>query len=169
MSTKSRESSGSSGATSVKWDETGLQTVKEICRKDKEDRSRVKEKEKDGKEKQKSKKFKSVKSEKDSTRNLSGLRRRTPLGAISPGALSERKGDETEQPPLTPVLRIEAAIEDEHEDHEAQVRDAPVEIPVKRMHRPVSEYPFGQSRSKATYEADDGEILCLCLTYVKCN
>ncbi|KAG6379006.1 hypothetical protein JVT61DRAFT_13297 [Boletus reticuloceps] len=67
MSTKSRDASDSSGAASVRWDEVGLQTVKEIRQK-KETRRKEKEKEREkeeSKEKKKSKKSKS-KSSKDS-------------------------------------------------------------------------------------------------------
>ena len=154
MSTKScvsRQSSGSSGAASVRWDEAGLQTVKEIRRKDKEARSKEKEKA-ESKEKKKSKKSKNGK---DSTQHTSDSRKRTPLSAVFPGAVSER---ETRQPSVMP---IEEAIVDRHglEQHEAEVENSLMETPVKRVRpRPVSEHLLGRSRPKPFYEGDDGEI-----------
>ena len=153
MSTKSRESSGSSGATSVRWDEAGLQTVKEIRRKDKESRSKEKE--------SKEKKSKKSKSGRDSTRKSSDSRKRTTLAAIFPGTVSEREKDATEQPPATPIVTIQEATVDGHgfEQHEAEVVDSPTETPMKRVRpRPVSEQPLGRSRPKPFYEGDDGKI-----------
>ncbi|KAH0838886.1 hypothetical protein J3R83DRAFT_7313 [Lanmaoa asiatica] len=146
----SRESSGSSGAASVRWDEAGLQTVKEIRRRDKETRSKEKE---ESKEKKKSKKSKSGK---DSTRKSSDSRTRTPLAAIFPGVVSEH--DEREQPPMTPVVTIEEATVEEHKlgRYEAEARDSPLETPTKRERpRPLSEQLLGRSRPKPFYEGDD--------------
>ncbi|KAG8220621.1 hypothetical protein J3R82DRAFT_2877 [Butyriboletus roseoflavus] len=155
MSTKScgsRESSGSSGVASVKWDEAGLQTVKEIRRKEKETRSKEKE--------EKKKKLKKSKSGKDSTRKSSDSWKRSPLAAIFPGVVSER--DERERPPVTPVVAIEEATVDGHElgRHEADVGNSPMETPVKYVrHRPVSDQPLARNRPKPSCEGDDGEIL----------
>lgn len=159
MSTKSRESSGSSGsgAASVRWDEAGLQTVKETRRKEKEARRKEKEKEKEkeeSKEKKKSKKSKS-KSSKDSTRKSSDSRKRTPLSAIFPGSVSEREEDETQLPSITPILTIEEATVDGHGDHESESVNT---TPVKRVRpRPVSEQSLGHGRPKPYYEGDEGE------------
>ena len=165
MSTKSRQSSGSSGAASVRWDEAGLQTVKEIRRKDKEARSKEKEKEKaESKEKSKEKKkSKKSKSGKDSTRKSSEIRKRTPLSAIFPGTIASERKVETEQPPLSPILIIERATVDGHglEQHEAEAENSPMETPQKRVRpRPVSEQLLDRSRPKPFYEGDDGEISC---------
>lgn len=159
LSTKSRQSSGSSGAASVRWDETGLQTVKEIRRKDRESKRKEKEeimeKEKNPEEK-KSRKLRSVR---DPTRKLSNGRKRTALAAIFPGTVSEREENATEQPPATPIITIEGATVDGHEN-EADTVFPPTETPVKRVRlRPVSEQRLSKSHAKPQYEGDDGKIV----------
>ena len=165
MSTKSRgsrESSGSSGAASVRWDEAGLETAKEIRRRDKETRRREKEQEKEEK-KEKKKKSKKSKSSKESTQKLSDSRKRTPLSAIFPGIVSERKEVKTEQPPETPILNIQRTVDGYGpEQHEAEAESSPLVTPVKRVrHRPVSEQALSRSRPKPIHEGGDGEFLLL--------
>lgn len=153
-SSGSRESSGSSGAASVRWDEVGLQTVKEIRRKDKEARSKEME---ESKEK---KKLKKSKSGKDSARKSLDSRKRTPLAAIF---VSEREEDERDQPRVRPIVTIEEATAVGHElgQYEAEAGDSTMDTPVKHVcPRPVSEQPLARSRPKPFYEGDDGKILC---------
>lgn len=155
MSTKSsgsRESSGSSGAASVRWDEVGLQTVKEIRRKDKETKN--KDKETRSKEKDEKKKLKKTKSGKDSSRKSSDSRKRTALAAIFPGIVAER------ELPITSI--VEGTTVDGHElgRYEAKAGDSPMETPMKYVRpRPVSEQPLARGRPKPLHEGDDGEIL----------
>ncbi|KAF8425040.1 hypothetical protein L210DRAFT_3489659 [Boletus edulis BED1] len=148
----SRESSGSSGAASVRWDEAGLQTAKEIRRKEKEARSKEKAREKEeSKEKRKSKKSKTSE---DSTRKSSDSRKRTPLSAIFPGIASERE-DGTEHQPATPTVGVY-----EHEQHRAEVGNSPMETPVKRARpRPVSEQPLDRTQPQAFYEGDGDNVV----------
>ncbi|KAF9235707.1 hypothetical protein BU15DRAFT_89481 [Melanogaster broomeanus] len=140
-------SSGSSVATSVRWDEAGLETVKEIRRKDKESRS---------KEKQKEKKSKKSKTGKDSDRKTSDSRKRTPLAAVFPGTLSEREEEEMQR--AAPTVTIEEATVDEHRMEQESASTA--ETPMKRSRaRPLSEQLLGRSRPKAFYEGDDGNAV----------
>ncbi|KIK98105.1 hypothetical protein PAXRUDRAFT_725108 [Paxillus rubicundulus Ve08.2h10] len=141
----SRGSSGSSVAASVRWDEAGLQTVKEIRRKDKESRSKDKSQDKS----------KKCKTGKDSNRKSSDSRKRTPLAAVFPGTLSEREEEEVAQRPVAPIVTIQEATVDGHgtEEEESVLS---METPVKRARaRPVSEQLLGRSRPKAIYEGDD--------------
>jgi len=160
MSTKScvsRESSGSSGTASVRWDEAGLQTVKEIRQKDKEARRKEKEKAKEkAKEEKQEKKSKKSKSSKDSTRKSSDSRKRTPLSAIFPGTVSEREEDEAEQSSVINIARIEEVTVDRHQRGLHEVEE-PMATPVKHV-RHLSEQPLGRGRPKPYYEGDDGEI-----------
>ncbi|KAF9219060.1 hypothetical protein BS17DRAFT_439592 [Gyrodon lividus] len=138
-------SSGSSVAASVRWDEAGLETVKEIRRMDKE--SRRKEGQRD--------KSKKSKMRKDSSRKTSDSRKRTPLAAVFPGTLSEREEEEMTSQHVAPIVTIEEATVDGHwmGDEESA---APMETPVKRARaRPMSEQLLGRSRPKAMYEGDD--------------
>ena len=156
----SRESSGSSGTASVRWDEAGLQTVKEIRRKEKESKSKEsKRKEEESKEKKKSKKSKIAK---DSTRKLSDSRKRTPLAAIFPGTVSERGEEIAEQLSAMPDPMTEKATSDRDEfgHHKPEAVDPTTETPVKRVRsRPMSEQPLDRSRPKPLYEGDDGNIV----------
>jgi len=70
---------------------------------------------------------------------------------------------ETEQPPVTLIVIIEAATVDRHglERHETKAENLLVETPGKRVRpRPVSEQLLDQSRPKPFYGGDDGEISC---------
>ncbi|KAH7884200.1 hypothetical protein F5I97DRAFT_1671717 [Phlebopus sp. FC_14] len=141
-------SSGSSVAASVRWDEAGLETVKEKRRKEKEG--------KEGTKKEKEKKSKKSKSGKGSSRKTSDSRKRAPLAAIFPGTLSEHEEEEVSPHPVTPVVTIEEATVDGHESVEDE-SVVSVETPVKRARpRPMSEQLLGRSRPKAIYE-EDGE------------
>ncbi|KAG9307943.1 hypothetical protein JVU11DRAFT_12818 [Chiua virens] len=146
MSTKSsgsRESSGSSAAASVKWDEVGLETVKEIRQKDKKARRNEKEECK--------KKSKKSKSTKDSTRKSSSDgQKRTPLAALFPGIVSGREQDVTEQPPIATSAIQGATVDGE----------SPTETPGKRVRpRPMSDQPLGRSRPQPIHEGDDNDAV----------
>ncbi|KAF8839757.1 hypothetical protein BDN67DRAFT_736710 [Paxillus ammoniavirescens] len=141
----SRGSSGSSVAASVRWDEAGLETVKEIRRKDKESRSKEKNKDKS----------KKSKTGKDSSRKSSDSRKRTPLAAVFPGTLSEREEEEVAQQPVAPIVTIQEATVDGHGTEEEESALS-METPVKRARaRPMSEQLLGRSRPKAMHEGDD--------------
>ena len=139
----SRESSGSSGTASVKWDEAGLQTVKEIRRKDRESRS---------KEKKKSKKSKSGR-DSTSAGKLSDSRRRTPLAAIFPG--SGRGEDVVESMVIVDQTTVDGC---EYTLHGTGDVNPPTQTPRKCVRpRPVSEQPLGRNRPRPFYEREDGE------------
>jgi len=118
MSGGSGESSNSS--VSVRWDEAGLQTVKESRRMECESKSAVK------KEKEKEKSKKRSKSGKEKSRKASDGRKRKPLVAIFPGTLSEREEEEAATNPVTPIVMIEEAT------IEGCSGDLLTETPVKR-------------------------------------
>ena len=139
-------SSNSGSSASVRWDEAGLETVKENRRMERESKNAAK------KEKEKSKK--KSKGEKDSARKLSDSRKRKPLTAIFPGTLSERE-EEGDAPPLTPIVTIEEAT---MEGCSGDEDISPTETPGKRPRsRPMSEHLLGRSRPKAIYDDGDGE------------
>ncbi|KAG1847994.1 hypothetical protein C8R48DRAFT_779063 [Suillus tomentosus] len=126
-------SGGSSGGCSVRWDEVGLETVKEVRRKERA------LKEKDSTKEKKTK----------GTRKSSDSRKRTPLSAVFPGELSDHEGEgmKEEEVPTVPLVTIEEATVDGHSD---------LETPVKRARlRPLSEQPLGRSRPKAMYEDEN--------------
>ncbi|KAG6330873.1 hypothetical protein ID866_8216 [Astraeus odoratus] len=149
MSTSSCVSGGSSNSSvSVRWDEAGLETVKENRRKERESKSVAK----------KEKKSKKSKSGKDSSRKVSDGRKRKPLAAIFPGTVSEREEEEEVQKPVTPILTIEEATVDGHGTVDDDM--PPMETPVKRSRvRPTSEQLLCRSRPKAIY--DDGDDIAV--------
>ncbi|KAG1854418.1 hypothetical protein DFJ58DRAFT_787853 [Suillus subalutaceus] len=124
----------SSGGCSVRWDEVGLETVKEVRRKERALKEKDSSKEKKTKE----------------TRKSSDSRKRTPLSSVFPGRLSdheEGEGVNEEEASTLPIVTIEEATVDGHSD---------VETPIKRVRqRPVSEQLLGRSRPKAMYEDEN--------------
>ncbi|OJA11619.1 hypothetical protein AZE42_05475 [Rhizopogon vesiculosus] len=125
-------SGGSSAGCSVRWDEAGLQTVKE-----------VRKKERALKEKDSIKKGKKSKE----TRKSSDSRKRTPLAAVFPGGMSEPQDDDDVAAPL--IVTIEEATVDGHGQSD-------LETPIKRARpRPMSEMLLGRSRPKAMYEDEN--------------
>jgi len=135
-------SGGSSAGCSVRWDEAGLQTVKEVRMKE-----RALKKEKDSTKKEKKSK---------GTRKTSDSRRRTPLAAIFPGALSDPQDNDEERheegAAAPPIVTIEEASVDGHGQSD-------LETPMKRPRpRPMSEMLLGRSRPKAMYEDENGAL-----------
>jgi hypothetical protein len=117
----------------VRWDEAGLQTVKE-----------VRKKERALKEKDSTRKGKKSKE----TRKSSDSRKRTPLAAIFPGGMSEPHDDDVVASP--PIVTVEEATVDGHGHSD-------LETPIKRARpRPMSEMLLGRSRPKAMYEDENG-------------
>ena len=143
-STDSRASSGSSAA-SVRWDEHGLETVREQRKKEREAKRQTDEKS-------------DKRSSKESRRSSEG-RRRTPLSSIfaqQPGTPPKRHS--------YPIVTIEEATSDGHggseEDEvlqEVPQREEPAATPVKKARlRPLSEQLLGRSRPRPTHEDDEG-------------
>jgi len=133
-------SGGSSAGCSVRWDEAGLQTVREVRMKE---RALKKEKDSTKKEKKKSK----------GTRKTSDSRRRTSLAAIFPGALSDPQDNDEERheegAAALPIVTIEEASVDGHGQSD-------LETPMKRPRlRPMNEMLLGRSRPKAMYEDEN--------------
>ncbi|KAF9258752.1 hypothetical protein L218DRAFT_711641 [Marasmius fiardii PR-910] len=146
-STTSRESSGSSAA-SVKWDEEGLETVKELRRKEKESKRRSQEEET------------KRKVDRESRRN-SEERKRTPISDVFPEVFGNGEHPESPEAPSVvssrrgpPLLTLEEATSDGHGRSDD---DIPLTTPSKRVRpRPVSEQLLMRSRPRAIHE-DDGE------------
>ncbi|KAI6028122.1 hypothetical protein EDC04DRAFT_164044 [Pisolithus marmoratus] len=148
-STASGASSNSS--VSVRWDEAGLETVKENRRKERENKKTAKEKDK---------KSKRSKNEKDSNRKVSDSRKRKPLAAIFPGTLSEHEEEGAAPGPFPPIVTVEEATVEECSVDEATLS---TETPVKRTRlRPMSEQLLSRSRPKAIYDdGDDNAVMSL--------
>jgi serine/arginine repetitive matrix protein 2 len=133
-------SGGSSGGCSVRWDETLLETVKEVREKE-----RALKKEKGSTKKGK---------KSQETGKTSDSRKRTPLAAIFPGGSSECRDTEEELhgegAAAPPIVTIEEASSDGHGQSD-------LETPMKRARpRPMSEMLLGRSRPKAVYEDENG-------------
>ncbi|TFK33165.1 hypothetical protein BDQ12DRAFT_448473 [Crucibulum laeve] len=158
-SSASRGSSNSSGAASIRWDEEGLETVKEQRRKERKERE--KEKRAEGRE----------------SRHSSEGRRRTPLSEVFPDMQRRASGESQMQKKKYPILMIEEATADGHgsfedcslhEDSEdgdgarEEQKAAPAATPVKRARpRPMSEQLLGKSRPRPMYESEDGVLSIL--------
>ncbi|KAG7090453.1 hypothetical protein E1B28_009569 [Marasmius oreades] len=146
-STTSRESSGSSAA-SVKWDEEGLETVKELRRKEKE--SKRKSQEETG--------TKSKGKVDRESRRTSEERKRTPISDVFPEAFDSVQTLNSSAAPVScrgpPLLTLEEATSDGHGRSDDDVSLA---TPSKRVRpRPVSEQLLMKYRPRAIHE-DDGD------------
>ena len=137
MSTSSGDS-GASSAISVRWDEEGLETVKEMRKKEKESRRSSQDSER------------VAKSSKESRRHSGEGRKRTPVTAVFgfPEAISPTDGN--------PILTVEEATADGHdvEGLENPLQATPV---TKPRPRPLSEQMLGRSRPLAMHEEDLGK------------
>ncbi|KAK0448447.1 uncharacterized protein EV420DRAFT_843673 [Desarmillaria tabescens] len=154
MSTTSGTSRASSGSgASVKWDEAGLETVR-----DRRDRERgIK---KGIKEEQKRR------DSRESRRSSEG-RKRTPLSDIFPEIGTSGDGEEARHigegsPAVSgkecPVVRVETATCDGHEDPGAD--KMLVATPVRRARpRPASEQLLGKARPRGIYEDSENGAL----------
>ena len=141
----SRASSGSSTA-SVRWDEQGLETVKEQRKKEREVKRQIEEKS-------------DRRSSKESRRSSEG-RRRTPLSSIFP---SQQPGTPPKRHSY-PIVTIEEATSDGHGDDEVlqeeSQRQQPVATPVKKARlRPLSEQLLGRSWPRPTHDDDEGQFI----------
>jgi len=152
-STDSRASSGSSTA-SVRWDEQGLETVKEQRKKEREAKRQSEEKS-------------DRRSSKESRRSSEG-RRRTPLSSIFP---SQQPGTPPKRHSY-PIVTIEEATSDGHggpdEDEVLQEpqfeRQQPAATPVKKARlRPLSEQLLGRSLPRPTHDDDEGQFILFCI------
>ncbi|KIK67170.1 hypothetical protein GYMLUDRAFT_69362 [Collybiopsis luxurians FD-317 M1] len=145
-SSTSRASSGSS-AVSVRWDEAGLETVKELRRKEKETkRKSIEDAEADAKRK---------KANRESRRSSEG-RRRTPISDVFPDLQEEspRQSASVQDTGGAPLLTLEEATSDGHERIEDE---SPLSTPMRRARpRPLSEQLLGRKRPQGIHE-EDGE------------
>jgi serine/arginine repetitive matrix protein 2 len=147
-STDSRASSGSSTA-SVRWDEQGLETVREQRKKEREVKRQIEEK--------------SDKRSSKESRRSSESRRRTPLSSIFP---SQQPGTPPKRHSY-PIVTIEEATSDGHggpDDDEVlqeePQRQQPAATPVKKArHRPLSEQLLGRSWPRPTHDDDEGQFI----------
>ncbi|ESK93500.1 hypothetical protein Moror_1670 [Moniliophthora roreri MCA 2997] len=140
----SRASSGSS-AGSVKWDEEGLETVKEQRRKEKESKRKSQESEVQG----------TRRTSRESRHSAEG-RKRTPLSDVFPGV--HDSAPESPAPSFMsrepPLVTVEEATSDGH----SRVEDSPLITPSKKVRpRPVSEQMLMKSRPKPIHEEDGGD------------
>ena len=141
-SSNSRVSSNSS--SSVRWDEEGLETVKEQRRKERLEKA---------KEERKSKK----QSEKDKTRDKDVGRKRAHISDIfldagsSTSPLSDEMTPRCSSKSQGPLLTVEEAMC----DHSGDYDDDPTPTKMARP-RPVSEHLLGKSRPVAVYDNGEG-------------
>jgi serine/arginine repetitive matrix protein 2 len=147
-STDSRASSGSSTA-SVRWDEQGLETVREQRKKEREVKRQIEEKS-------------DRRSSKESRRSSEG-RRRTPLPSIFPS--SQQPGTPPKRHSY-PIVTIEEATSDGHggpdEDEvlqEEPQRQQPVATPKKARVRPLSEQLLGRNWLRPAQDDDEGQFI----------
>ncbi|KAF9560634.1 hypothetical protein CPC08DRAFT_466596 [Agrocybe pediades] len=171
-----------SSSASVRWDEEGLETVKEQRRKERESiDSQLRRKEREEK-----------RASRESRRSSEG-RRRTPLTSIFPEVrksleeveigkrmLEGEEEEVEEEEPRYPILTIEEATADGHglpadwdepledddsgkgEDIEDEECAKPAATPVKKARaRPLSEQLLGRTRPKPMYEDDEGVLSIL--------
>ena len=153
-SSLSRASSGSSCA-SVKWDEEGLETVREQRKRERASKNRTSTDEEDMKTKAKT----------ESRHSLEG-RRRTPLSEVFP-EIQQSDSPVVSVRRAFPILTIEEATSDGHgapDDEELLVEERETGIPAaaatpvkKARARPVSEQLLGRSRPKPMHEDEDGK------------
>ncbi|KAJ3908042.1 hypothetical protein F5879DRAFT_794348 [Lentinula edodes] len=149
MSTTSSTSCISSGssAASVRWDEAGLETVKELRRKEKETkRQSIEDAEADAKRK---------KANHESRRHSEG-RRRTPITDVFPDAQEDFPGPAAFVRTVSdgaPLLTLEEATSDGHE----RMSEDELSTPMKCARpRPLSEQLMGRKRPQGIHE-EDGE------------
>ncbi|KAK0475256.1 hypothetical protein IW261DRAFT_1422569 [Armillaria novae-zelandiae] len=142
--------SSSSGA-SVKWDEAGLETVKDLRDRDRGIKRGIKEEQK--------------RRDSRGSRRSSEGRKRMPLSDIYPEIGQGGEGDETRHAEKgssgtvdgkeCPIVTVEAATYDGHEDPAAD--EALMATPVRRARpRPASEQLLGRVRPQGIYE-DSGK------------
>ena len=169
-SSNSRVSSNSS--SSVRWDEEGLETVKEQRRKERLERKAMDEKkakeEKKAKQEKKSKKRGEKDKAKDkdaaSRRALDG-KKRVPVSEIFPAAGTSESllSDDTTPTRLSVTQRPLLTVEETGNDDDRHFHEDATPTPRIR-HRPVSEQLLGKERPLAMYGNDDGKYLSyLCI------
>ena len=153
-SSLSRASSGSSSA-SVKWDEEGLETVREQRKRERAGKNWTSTNGEDMKSKAKT----------ESRHSLEG-RRRTPLAEVFP-EIQQNDSPIASVRRAFPILTIEEATSDGHsapDDEELLEEERETGIPAvaatpvkKARARPVSEHLLGRSRPKPMHEDEDGK------------
>ncbi|KAI0635339.1 hypothetical protein C8Q77DRAFT_1054820 [Trametes polyzona] len=141
--------SSSSSVASVRWDEAGIKTAKEIQRKE---RRTKREKDKE-----------SGKTTRES-RRTSDSRKRTPISEIFPETQMQR--EPSLSPPASimerPIVRVEEATADGHsaptDDEHEPAQASPSDTPVKRARpRPMSEQMLGRPRPQPICDEGDGD------------
>ena len=148
-----RSSNGS--VASVRWDEAGLQTVKEMQRRERE-RRRLSTEPPQNQTQTQSKSIRDVKDidkEKESQRGSAAMgRRRATIADIFPEVRQQQA-----PLPAEPISPIEEVSIDSHRDEDA---DRSVMSTVKKARRrPLSEQMFGRPRPKAMSDDGDGEYI----------
>ncbi|KAH9913689.1 uncharacterized protein BXZ73DRAFT_81864 [Epithele typhae] len=149
--------SSTSSAASVRWDEAGIRTVKEMQRQERRTRRE---------QEAAAATAEGGKTKRDSRRS-SDSRRRTPISAIFPDAqyaAGQRDSTGSLSPPASiaenPLVRVEEATADGHSAATDDERSTKSETPIKRSRsRPMSEQMLGRPRPQAVYDDDDGDAL----------
>ncbi|KAM6490974.1 hypothetical protein JOM56_013594 [Amanita muscaria] len=163
----SQNSHGNGSGCSVKWDEEGLEIVREVRRKEREEKA----KDETMKSKKDKKKKKASEKEKDSQRSSEG-RKHTAITDIFPDIAGSRRSSASyeESGRFPPLLMVEEATNDGHgvpADYHEPLNEVPrIEIGTpsnKARPRPVSEQMLGKSRPVPMYQDDEGCILSFCL------
>ncbi|KIL55074.1 hypothetical protein M378DRAFT_201120 [Amanita muscaria Koide BX008] len=155
----SQNSHGNGSGCSVKWDEEGLETVREVRRKEREEKAKD-----ETTKSKKDKKKKKASEEKDSQRSSEG-RKRTAITDIFPDIAGSRRSSasyENGSGRSPPLLTVEEATNDGHgvpADYHEPLNAVPrIEIGTpsnKARPRPVSEQMLGKSRPVPMYQDDE--------------
>ncbi|KAK2467490.1 hypothetical protein APHAL10511_000345 [Amanita phalloides] len=162
-SSNSRVSSNSSGS-SVRWDEEGLETVKQLRKKERLEKTKVEM----TKEEKKSKKKEKEKKKNAESKSLLEGKKRTPLSDVfpEPGSRTSLASDEA-----TPrqssfkhgvhLLTVEETACDGHGGFDDELLDDGATPMKKARPRPLSEHLLGKNRPLPMYEDDEGVLSVL--------
>ncbi|KAI0339201.1 hypothetical protein BDW22DRAFT_606971 [Trametopsis cervina] len=141
--------SSSSSVASVRWDERGLQTVKEMQRRERQTRRQSAE----------DKAGRSSREGRESRRNSDG-RRRAAIADVFP-EVRQRSVSPPSTELVRPIVTVEEATADGHEDVDVSIASG-MSTPIKRARpRPLSEQLLGKDRPKPMADDSDGVLSIL--------
>ncbi|KAI0696589.1 hypothetical protein BC835DRAFT_853465 [Cytidiella melzeri] len=138
--------SSSSSVASVRWDEAGLQHVKERQRRERQIRRESADTQ-----------GKPSREGRESRRNSEG-RRRAAIVDIFPEARQRPSSAHSSVEPVPPILTVEEATADGHEDPNVSVASTPVR---RARPRPVSEQMLSKARPKPVTDDSEGVLSIL--------
>ncbi|KAI0938313.1 hypothetical protein AcV5_000019 [Taiwanofungus camphoratus] len=136
--------SSSSSVVSVRWDEAGIRSSKEMQRKERKSRE---------------KESQTTRGVKESRRSSESRKRKTIMEIFPKAELQRPPSMSPPSVAEQPIVTVEEATVDGHSDHTEERR---IETPVKRARpRPVSEQMLGRARPQAICDDGDGVLSIL--------